>query len=321
MPLSTAQTYILQALRKCGQIRPGYVSSPELLADGLTEWGSLFDSWAAERSMGFSVPQYQYAVNAPGSQQNGNGYLIGPIYSFSGTLAIGSPVILVADTSRLVVGEAVSGTGIPAGSTILSIVANVSITISANATATGAATVTATPDFVGPRPDSIIRANCVMTNVGPNPVYLHMRPISAEEWASLSIRQIPAINVTNLFYYDPQFPNGVLNVFPPLIGNAIELFTWEALGVPATLATPYAAPPGYQDAVIWSLAERLWPMCTKEIAVNRVPHAYICGKAYEACQKVRTVNRPVPALACDFRGGRKIDGYYDSFVSYTGEPY
>lgn len=257
MALVTAKDYILSAFRKCGQMLPGYVPQPELLADALNEWEMLFDSWQAERTMGFSIPQFQYACPGPGSQSGGNGYQVGP--------------------------------------TAL--------------------------DWVGPRPESIVRANCVMTNVGPQPVYIPLRPISAEEWASLSIRQIPGINVTSLFYYDPQFPNGVFNVFPPLIGNSIELFTWAFFAAPALLTTAYSAPPGYMDAVIYSLAERLWPMCTRQIAINKVSLQWMAGKAHAAREKVRLVNRPIPTLRADFRGGNKPAGYYDSFVSYTGEPY
>lgn len=263
MSLVTARDYLYTALRRCGQLRPGYQSQNELLTDGLNEWWSLFDSWASERTMGFSVPSYTYTVKGPGSQSGGNGYLIGPTANIVGN---------------------------------------------AN-------------DFQGPRPNAIIRANNILNNVGPQPVYIGLRPISAEEWASLSIRQIPAINVTNLFYYNPQFPNGIFNVFPPLNGNGIELFCWEALAVPASVDAQYNAPPGYADAVVWSLAERLWPMCTKQLTINRVGFPYLCGKAYEACQKVRMVNRPIPTLRPDFHGGGHREGFYDANVSWTGEPY
>jgi hypothetical protein len=238
-------------------MRPGYIPSPELLADALNEWGMLFDSWAAERTMGWSIPQYVYPVTGPGSKSGGNGYDIGP---------------------------------------------------------------TAT-NWVGPRPESIVRANLVMTSVGPQPVYLPIRMLSAEDWASLSIRQIPGINVTNLAYYDPQYPNGVFNVFPPLTGNSIELFTWAAFAVPASLSAAYSAPPGYQDAVVYSLAERLWSLCTHSVMVNKVSQQWLAAQAHVAREKVRSVNRPLPTLKADFRGGNKPAGYYDSFVSYTGNPY
>jgi len=257
MALVTAQDYIESTLRKCGQLRPGYKSSPEFLADGLNEWGMLFDSWAAERTMGFSIPQYVYPVTGPGSKSNGNGYDVGP----------------------------------------------------------------SATNWVGPRPEAIVRANLKMTSVGPQPVYLPIRMLSAEDWASLSIRQIPGINVTNLAYYDPQFPNGVFNVFPPLTGNSIELFTWMGFSAPATLATAYSAPAGYMDAVVYSLAERLWPMCTHDVLVHKIDPRKLAGMAHAAREKVRLVNRPIPTLRADFRGGSKPAGYYDSNVARTGEPY
>ncbi len=317
-----AQEILYTVFRKCGQLRPGAGSNPELYADGLAEWGRLFDSWAAERTMGFSIPQFQYAVTGPGYLQNGNGYTIGPAFSFDGTTASGSPNVTVANTQGLIADQPISGAGIPASTTILSVSTNASIVMSKNATADGLTSITVTPNFLGPRPDSIVRANLVMTNVGPQPVYIPIRMISVEEWSSLAIRQIPAINVTNLAYYDPQFPQGVFNVFPPLNGNSIELFTWAALATPAGLSSSYSAPPGYLDAIIYSLAERMWPMMSLNIATNKVPLSYLSGMAYEARQKVRAVNRPIPTLRNDQQGGsRTPSGYFDSFVKYTGEPY
>jgi hypothetical protein len=270
MALTLASDYIKQAIRKCGAMRAGYTPQTELLTDGLTEWGSMYDSFAAERTMGWSVPDYTYAVNGPGSQSSGNGYLIGP-----------------------------------------------------TAHAVGNAN-----DFQGPRPTMIVRMNCILNFGSSTPVYVPMLSISAEEWASLSIRQIPAINVSNLFYYDPQYssaagapgPNGVLNIFPPQTGNGVELFCSQAWAVPATLATTYSAPPGYQDVIVLGLAVRMWPLVDRTLMPNKLSFEYLNGKFYEACQKVRALNRPIPQLPNTFPG-RKPAGYYDSFVSSTGEPY
>jgi len=118
-------------------------------------------------------------------------------------------------------------------------------------------------DWVQPRPEEIIRANLVFTSQGPQPVYIQLRPVSQAEWAALAIQQIPAVNVTSIFWYDPQFPNGVFNVFPPLNSNAIQLYQRGILASPATLATVYTAPPGYNDMVTYGLAERLYYLATK----------------------------------------------------------
>ena len=252
----SAQDYILRAFRRCGAMRPGYTPPAELLAEGLAEWTTMFDSWATERTMGYSVPQYVYPVTGAGSQSDGNGYQVGP--------------------------------------TAL--------------------------DWVGPRPEVIIRANLKMNSVGLYPVYVPLKSITAEQWASLSIRQMPGINVTSIFYYDPQWPNGVFNVFPPLTGNSIELFTSQELAAPATLATFYSGPPGYVDAVVKSLTVRLWPLCTKNMMANKLPYAVLFAAAENACNKVKAINRPIPTLVNDFGNNNKMAGYYDSFVSKTGLP-
>ncbi len=320
--LQTAQDYINLAFRNCGQMRPGYTIQTEQYAEALTVWGTLFDSWAAERTMGFSVPQFQYAVSGPGSLQGGNGYTIGPIFTFSATTVDISPILVVLNTIGLVPGLPISGPGIPANTVILSVSPNTAVVMSQNATASAPISVTVTPNFIGPRPDAIVRANLVMTNVGPQPVYIPIRMISVEAWAALAVRQIPAINVTNIAYYDPQWPLGVFNVFPPLNGNSIELFTWPMLGTPPSLAAAYSAPAGYQMAVVFSLADLLWPLCTKAMMVNKRSQQWLAGQAYEACEKIRRVNRVIPTLRPDAPGNRgTTDGFMDSDVRWVGEPY
>lgn len=62
--------------------------------------------------------------------------------SMSATLANGDATVTVADTSTLFAGQTVTGTGIPASTTILSITDGTTFELSANATATGASTLT-----------------------------------------------------------------------------------------------------------------------------------------------------------------------------------
>lgn len=70
-----------------------------------------------------------------------------PIQHLSTTLTIGSPTATLADTSTLAEGMTVEGTGITAGTTILSVDNATTITLSLNATANGAQTLTF-KDFV-----------------------------------------------------------------------------------------------------------------------------------------------------------------------------
>ncbi len=315
----TAQDVIYQAFRKIGQLRPGYMAAPELLQDALTEWTAMFDEMAAERNTQYSNPVFQYPVTGPGSLTGGNGYSIGQVFTFTGTTAIGSAhITLISSIFGLVVGQKVTGTGIPANSTIASIVSSSEVTISHLATAAGIATISVIPDFIGPRPESIIRANLVFTSQGPAPVYIQLRPVTQEEWAALAIQQIPGTNITSIFWYDPQYPQGVFNVFPPLNGNSLQFYTWGVQAPPSSLSSTYSAPPGYWDMILFGLAERMYYMVTKESLVRVVPYALIAGKAKLAREKVM---RPIPRLASDAPRSGGPDGFYDSFVTYTGEPY
>jgi hypothetical protein len=114
----------------------------------------------------------------------------------------------------------------------------------------------------------------------------------------------------------------VFNVFPPLNGNAVQIYQWGVLAPPATLASPYAAPSGYTDFVINGLAERLYHMVTTEKMTSRpAPYQLIAGRAYESRMKIKLLNRQIPRLNSDYPHGNGIEGFYDRDVSYTGEPY
>jgi len=327
MSLITAQDYILNALGKCGQMRPGYIPQAELLAEGLDEWQALYDGFNASRTMAFTIPDYIYPI---GSNTGLNGiygqnvqFSIGPSFTFSATLTIGNATATCANTAGLYIGQPVSGTGIQATSYITAFVVNTSVTFSLVATASGAQTITVTPTFAGPRPEAIIRMNLYMTSTSPTqPTRVPIRMVGAEEWANIPVLQITAINVTTTCYYDPQFPQGILNVWPPLNGNALEIFTWGFLTPPTSLTATYSAPPGYADVIIWELAKRLWPRCTHNLMVNKVPHQWLCGQASRAKADVRRVNAPMNRLRNDFSGsgpGKRNACDWDLLL--VGQPY
>lgn len=249
--LVVAQDYIYQAFRKCGQMRPGYTPSPELLADALIEFQVLFDNFNAERTMAYSMPDYVYNVTGTGHGTTGNGQTFG-------------------------------GSGFQIGPTAL--------------------------DFVGPRPESIVRMNLYYTSSPGTPARIPLRQISMEEWLSIPAVVFQATNVATVFAYDPQFPNGVIWVWPPLNGNALEIFTWGFLTPPASLSTAISLPPGYADCLLWTLAEKLWPLCTQDIMIHKLNLQYVCGQKAQAQARVRRVNAPMPRLANDFRGGRNTNG-------------
>lgn len=158
-------------------------------------------------------------------------------------------------------------------------------------------------DFVTPaRPEALNRVNVYMTTA-PTPARVPISLVSFEEWLSIIAPIIPPINIGLIAAYDAQWPNGVLWVWPQMNGNSLEIFTWGALVPPATLSTPWTAPSGYGDLVVYQLAMRLWPFCTKDIMPERRSFQWVAGQAERIRQQVAAVNAPRPRMINDFRGG------------------
>lgn len=326
MALLTVSDYLYQAFRRCGQLRPGALPGSDLLNDGLDAWKIIYDGYNAKRTMAFSIPDYIYQIGSSTGLAGIYGpnvqFSIGPSFNVDVTLQ-SSTTVLCANTAGLNIGQTVTGTGIPAATTIQGLVINTSFTLSNAATLSGAQTLTIPPTFQGPRPESIVRMNLMLTSANPSqPTRIPLAPMSAEEWGAIPVVQFNATNVATSFYYDPQFPQGVINVFPPLNGNALEIFTWGFLTPPTTLTQPYTAPPGYAEVVIWNLAKELWPLATNDVFVNKLPLQYICGQAAKARDAVKAVNAPMPKLRNDFGGSMQTQaGVCDWNLILVGQPY
>ncbi len=117
-----------------------------------------------------------------------------------------------------------------------------------------------TPDFTAPRPVRIERANLVLVAGAPDS-NIPLEIINTDDYAAL---QVPALSgLPTKLYYQPTVTKGTLWPwpYPTDTANKLELFTWNQLGsiASADLATAYALPPGYEDAIIYSLAESLLP--------------------------------------------------------------
>lgn len=83
--------------------------------------------------------------------------------------------------------------------------------------------------------------------------------IPQDQW-----NQIGLLNTTSqiptMIFYDPQYPLGILNVFPlPTITYTLYFDAYLQLSEFPTLETQLSLPPGYQDALQHNLAIRLKP--------------------------------------------------------------
>lgn len=111
------------------------------------------------------------------------------------------------------------------------------------------------PDIVAARPLDITQA--YVRDSGNNNFNLNILP--RDKWNQIGNRgstitsQIP----TDMFY-DPQYPLGVINIFPtPLIAYTVFFDTTQDQSAFATLTTAFAMPEGYERAYVTNLAVEL----------------------------------------------------------------
>ena len=173
-------------------------------------------------------------------------------------------------------------------------------------------------DFVTTRPVRILKMNLVFTTVTPN-ARVPIIVLPFDDYGDISVLTLPPQGVTLACYYEAAFPNGILHFWPPISYNSIEFWTQGALVAPATLASTVSGtfPPGYENATIYTLAERCQYLCTKEMGKR---NEKIAGWALKARQRVINVNQRNPPAYTDFRDGGDQGGTYDPNLTYSGYP-
>ena len=154
-------------------------------------------------------------------------------------------------------------------------------------------TIGPTGTFVTPaRPVSIEFANVVINTVSPIVTYQVRIHKSYGEWFAAQAVQNLATQYPNDLYYAATFPNGKLYLWPvPTIAYQFQIWSRVVLSA-ATLAATITFAPGYQDAVILTLAEDL--CATAAFQLDLPPRLVI--KAAEARQRVFSNNRETPML-------------------------
>jgi|SRR5579859_169068 len=156
----------------------------------------------------------------------------------------------------------------------------------------------------GVRPVGIEDANIVVNTVTP-PVRTPVRILTPEEWADIRLQSIPFALPLKL-WYDANFNTvgqGTISLWPgPLSSYGLELFTTQSLGQVlgfADLTTAYSFPPGYADAVTWSLAERCGPMLRAYFKTDGEMFVEVKRQAKMARAAIESFNTPEAFMSCD----------------------
>jgi hypothetical protein len=153
-------------------------------------------------------------------------------------------------------------------------------------------------DFDTARPEKIVRANLFDPAGEYIAAELHLRDVYW--WAD----RRPAFETSSLprdLFYNPAAPGGTLHLSPaPDRAYLLELTTWgllTALG----LDTDVALPPGYEDAMVLTAAERLAP------EYGASAPASVSSQASDARAWLKSRNLRTPPVVPDYAAGGRYD--------------
>lgn len=117
-----------------------------------------------------------------------------------------------------------------------------------------------------------------------------MRGISEAEFESTSLDSVASLG-PEVFFYNPTFPNGTIKFYPLSTETVtLSLIVLVQVGTFATLTTNIDLAPGYERAIVYSLAEEVAP------DFERNPPDSVVRTARNARRAIKLVNHHVPQL-------------------------
>lgn len=164
---------------------------------------------------------------------------------------------------------------------------------------------------VNQRPVKLESAEIILNNVTPNIRY----PINLRDdawWAAKSAYAVSGSLPTDL-YYSPDWPNGSLYLWPvPTVAYLLELQTWTLIDQ-VQLTTSMCLPPGYSDAIIYSLAISLCPA----FAVQASRELLLLAKT--AIDRIFSPNISSPRIGTRDAGVPQAQKHHATFNYRTGQ--
>lgn len=141
------------------------------------------------------------------------------------------------------------------------------------------------------------------------------RPLSivpAEVWAAITIKSL-GDSFPSALYYVPSYPLGVANLWQlPVAGLTLHLGLWTILFEYDNLDVVVELPPGYEDAIVFSLAERFCPEYGRSVPRD------LEKLATRARANIQQNNLSDERVACEFVGTDYRRGLVPSWVVAAG---
>lgn len=111
----------------------------------------------------------------------------------------------------------------------------------------------------GPRPIKVIEGPVAAYIMDGNQNRYPVQVIPRDRWNAIGLLTNTS-NIPDTIFYDPQYPLGIINVFPtPNQGNTLFFDSYLQLSDFALLTTSMSLPPGYESAIYHNLAIALKP--------------------------------------------------------------
>lgn len=138
------------------------------------------------------------------------------------------------------------------------------------------------------------------------------RPISivpAEVYQGIALKSY-GNDFPGALYYRTSYPLGVIELSPlPVAGLTLHFGGWEVLSEFASMSTTVSLPPGYERAIVTSLAETLCSEYGKTVPDR------LAKEAQMARALIQGNNLPDLRMSCEFMGGCQSMPSYDDVVA------
>ena len=121
-------------------------------------------------------------------------------------------------------------------------------------------------------------------------------------------------NIPHTLFYDPQFPLGVINIFPvPLSAFGLYWDSYQQLARLATLDTAISFPPGYETAIQDNLAVRCGPFFKNAVVSTDAEQL-----AIQAKRSIKPANRRTNIAVYDKEIVSRASPTYNIFRDKSG---
>lgn len=169
------------------------------------------------------------------------------------------------------------------------------------------------------RPQRIISANLVLLANVAQPTRIPIRIIPVQEFSGIPVIAVPS-QVTIEMYVQTTRDNVTLWMYPfPQTGNQIEFFMWPGFPRFSSLDSVFNGPPGWEDAIVYNLAYRLYMLNSKDLGVaSPQRERMLSAMAYKTFRVIEGSNAPTPILVPDLQVTDGANGTGAPFDYLTG---